>query len=107
MRRIAIVWLCVACLGGPEWSPLEPDRAEATVALTPVVQGLAQPVYVTHAGDGSGRLFIVEQAGRIKVLQPGSVTPTVFLDISGDVLSPASGGGSEQGLLSVAFHPTT
>jgi hypothetical protein len=81
------------------------SAAHAGVGLVPVLGGLSQPTFVTHAGDGSGRLFIVEQPGRIKVLQPGTSTPTVFLDITPIVRSPTSGGGDEQGLLSVAFHP--
>jgi glucose/arabinose dehydrogenase len=72
----------------------------AAVQLTPVVTGLASPIFVGHAGDGSGRLFIVEQAGRIRVLQPGSSTPTLFLDIAAKVVS-----GGERGLLGLAFHP--
>lgn len=74
--------------------------ASARVVLQPVVAGLVDPVYVTHARDGSGRLFIVEQGGRIKVLSPGATTPTVFLDVRGRVLF-----GGEQGLLGLAFHP--
>jgi len=74
------------------------------VSLTQVAAGLARPVHVTHAGDGSGRIFIVEQHGRILILDDdGSTTP--FLDINERVASPAAGGGNEQGLLSVAFPP--
>jgi glucose/arabinose dehydrogenase len=58
------------------------------------------PVLVTNAGDGSRRLFVVEQAGVIKVVQPGSTSPTVFMDITSRVLS-----GGERGLLGLAFHP--
>jgi glucose/arabinose dehydrogenase len=72
------------------------------VALVQVAAGLVSPVHITHAGDGSGRLFIVEQAGRVKILQGGSISG-VFLDIVDRVLPPAS---SEQGLLSVAFPPS-
>ena len=68
--------------------------------LQPVVVDLVEPVYVTHARDGSARLFAVEQPGRIKVLSPGATTPTVFLDIRGRVLA-----GGERGLLGLAFHP--
>lgn len=68
--------------------------------LSPVASGLSQPLHVTSAGDGTDRLFVVEKAGRIKVIQNGAVTGT-FLDITGRVLSA----GSEQGLLSVAFPP--
>jgi hypothetical protein len=75
--------------------------AQASVVLEPVVtSGLSSPLYLTHPRDGSGRLFIVEQGGLIKVLQPGATTPTVFLDIRTKVL-----GGGEQGLLGLAFHP--
>ncbi len=74
--------------------------AEAAIRLDPLLQGLSTPVYVTNAHDDSNRLFIVEQAGRIKVLAPGATTPTVFLDITSRVLS-----GGERGLLGLAFHP--
>ena len=69
-------------------------------ALEPFVVGLQQPLFLTHAGDGSDRKFIVEQGGRILVVQPGSTTVTVFLDIRMRVLS-----GGERGLLGLAFHP--
>ena len=72
----------------------------AQVQLTPVVSGLTSPVFVGHAGDNLSRLFIVEQAGIIKVLQAGSSTPTVFMDIRSKILS-----GGERGLLGLAFHP--
>ena len=51
----------------------------AAVQLVPVVSGLASPVFVGHAGDGSNRLFIVEQGGTLRVLQSGASSPTVFL----------------------------
>lgn len=70
------------------------------IELVPVVSGLASSVYVTHSRDRSGRLFIVEQEGIIKILQPGSSLPTVFLNITSRVLS-----GGERGLLGLAFHP--
>jgi glucose/arabinose dehydrogenase len=68
--------------------------------LTFVLGNLSAPLYLTNARDGSNRLFVVEQGGRILVLQPGASTPTVFLDITALVLS-----GGEQGLLGLAFHP--
>ncbi len=77
-----------------------PVAVAAGIDLQPVLTGLSQPVFLTNAHDGSRRLFIVEQPGVIKVLQPGSTTPTVFLDNSARVLS-----GGEQGLLGLAFHP--
>lgn len=74
--------------------------AAAVVQLEPIVTGLASPIYVTSAKDGTDRRFIVEQGGVIKVLQPGATTPSVFLDITTRVLS-----GGERGLLGLAFHP--
>jgi glucose/arabinose dehydrogenase len=70
------------------------------VALRRIVAGLSSPVQVTHAGDRSGRLFIVEQGGRIRILKNGRLLPRPFLDITSKVTS-----GGEMGLLSVAFHP--
>lgn len=77
-----------------------PGDADASIRLVPVLSGLDNPVLVTNARDGSNRLFIVEQAGVIKVLQPGAASPTVLLDISTKVLF-----GGEQGLLGLTFHP--
>ena len=64
-----------------------------------VTSGLSSPLGVTHAKDGSGRLFVVERDGRVRVVKGGRVTGT-FLDLRG----PVSAGG-ERGLLNVAFHP--
>ena len=72
----------------------------AKVQLAELADGLDDPVYLTHAGDGSGRIFVVEQAGRVRVLRDGVIAPEPFLDISRIVRS-----GGERGLLSVAFHP--
>ncbi len=66
-----------------------------------VVSDLTKPVGITHAGDGSGRLFIIEQAGMIRILVNGELSPNPFLDIRQRV----GDGGSEQGLLGLAFHP--
>src|SRR3954470_8509159 len=76
------------------------STAATALQLTPVASGLSSPTFIANAGDGSNRLFIVEQGGTIRVLQPGSSTPTLFLDIHTKVVA-----GGEQGLLSLAFHP--
>lgn len=77
------------------------DFTVQAIQLEPVVTtGLLSPLYVTNAHDTTNRLFIIERGGVIKVLQPGSSTPTVFLDITTRVLS-----GGERGLLGLAFHP--
>jgi glucose/arabinose dehydrogenase len=71
------------------------------IGLRPVISGLDSPVYLTNAGDGSNRLFVLEQRGMVKVIQPGESTATVFLDVSPLV----SSSGGERGLLGLAFHP--
>jgi len=72
----------------------------SALGLEPVLGGLASPLYVTNARDKSGRLFVVEQSGIVKVVAPGSSTAAVFLDITDRVLA-----GGEQGLLGLTFHP--
>jgi glucose/arabinose dehydrogenase len=71
------------------------------VALEPVADGFRAPLYLTHAGDGSERMFVVEKRGTIAILHDGRRVERPFLDITNLVGSDAS----EQGLLSVAFHP--
>ncbi len=76
-------------------------ESPAAITLQPfITTGLSSPVFMTRATDRSQRLFIVQQGGLIRVVQPGSTTPTTFLDITGPVLS-----GGERGLLGLAFHP--
>jgi glucose/arabinose dehydrogenase len=72
-----------------------------SVVLTQLPGGLSAPVHVTNAHDGSGRLFIVEQPGTIRIFKNGAFLATPFLDIS----ALASYDAGERGLLSVAFHP--
>ena len=76
------------------------ETAWPTIDTQLVAGGFENPVHITHAGDGSGRLFIVEQPGRIKILLEGSPQSTL-LDITDRVRST----GNEEGLLSLAFPP--
>lgn len=85
----------------PSPTPALFDPAALDLRLELVADGLNAPVYVTHAGDGSSRLFVVEKRGAIRTLADGQANPAPFLDIRSIVGSR----GSEQGLLSVAFHP--
>ncbi|HXF61523.1 MAG TPA: PQQ-dependent sugar dehydrogenase [Caldilineaceae bacterium] len=77
------------------------DPAQVMLALEPVTQDLQAPLFATHAGDGSGRLFILEKSGLIRILRDGQVVEPPFLDLTDRVLSS----GSEQGLLGLAFDP--
>ena len=84
--------------------PAQEHLAGSTPRLRTVFTGLDRPVLLRNAKDGTGRIFIVEQSGKIKVAQRGSLAPTVFIDLSSKILVPEP--GDERGLLGVAFHPT-
>ena len=85
--------LCVLALATPQGAGAV---VWPRIRLGTPIRGFSQPVHVANAGDGSGRLFVVEQAGRIRLLKQGVPQSTPLLDISGRVT--ASG---ERGLLSV------
>ena len=72
----------------PDWPQIE------------ITAGLSLPIQVTHAGDGSGRIFVVEQQGRIRIVNNGVIVNTPFLDVSHRVSCCW-----ERGFLSVAFPP--
>ena len=76
------------------------SRAGVTVTAEIAVQGLHAPVDVASAGDGSGRLFVVEQAGVIRIVRDGAALDRHFLDLHERIAS-----GGERGLLGLAFHP--
>jgi glucose/arabinose dehydrogenase len=81
-------------------APAVDPAAAQQIQLTPVIGGIDSPVAITHAGDGSGRLFITQQTGRIMVFDGQRLLPAPFLDISALITT-----GGERGLFSVAFHP--
>src|SRR5215208_2272436 len=91
-------------------SPVDPSAIDTPASTTTfpdpnayqwqmVVSGLARPVDLQ--ADGSGRLFIIEKAGRIRILENDQLVDAAFLDITDRVGSD----GNEQGLLGLAFHP--
>jgi glucose/arabinose dehydrogenase len=94
---VLISILVVLSLVQPDHNFAPPaEAAPFTPALVKVVGGLSQPVFVTSARDGSGRLFVVEKTGKIKVVVDGQVQ-------SPELLSVAVSGSNEQGLLGLAF----
>jgi glucose/arabinose dehydrogenase len=97
--RVAALLLLAAwgCDGEPGGTLPDPDGLE--LQLQVVVSGLRNPVHLT-APAGDARLFVVEQEGRIRIVQNGQLLSTPFLDIVSKV-----GSGGERGLLSMAFHP--
>ncbi len=81
---------------------LASDSALTTIR---VAQGLTRPSLVTAAPGDVARVFVLEQDGRIRIIENGVLLPTAFLDIASIVRSPADGAGNEEGLLGLAFHP--
>jgi len=78
------------------------------VQLVKVAEGFNDPVNVANAGDGSGRIFVVERVGRVKVVdRDGNVQEEPFLDLTtiNPLGSDVQTGFVEQGLYSIAFHP--
>jgi glucose/arabinose dehydrogenase len=109
MRFVAFVAIaavgCAPMEAGAAKAPEPPlaQRAEpwANMALERAITGFRQPLLITHAGDGSGRVFVAEQGGLVKVVRNGAVEATPFLDAS----SVVGRVGGEQGFLGLAFHP--
>lgn len=82
-------------------NPTAASPSASTPALELVSDDVRQPVFATHAGDGSGRLFVVEKGGTIAILRDGQRAEPAFLDLT----TVVNANGSEQGLLGLAFHP--
>ena len=84
---------------------LEPiPMGDIAVELAPLATGLTSPMGLTHAGDGSDRLFVYDQDGRVHLIKDGAVQANPFLDAR-DHLVSLSAGFDERGLLGLAFHP--
>jgi len=100
MLVIAATALVAGCgTGGTGTSVRGFTGTGSDLTLLPIADGFASLAFLTHQPDDD-RLFVVEQLGRIWIIDNGEVQPVPFLDISDIVLI-----GGEQGLLSVAFHP--
>jgi glucose/arabinose dehydrogenase len=97
-RTLLSLLLLAACSGSEPGDPGE-TPGQPALRLVEVASGLQSPVHLT-APASDARLFIVEQPGRIRIVENGQLLPTPFLDIAAKVSS-----GGERGLLSVAFHP--
>lgn len=76
------------------------DLAHLSLGLEKRWSGFRSPLFLTNAGDGSGRLFVLEQGGRVRVIENGAVQKDPYLDLSSKVSS-----GGERGLLGIAFSP--
>lgn len=91
----------LAAAAAPAGTNVDFQPADRALSTEVVVDGLETPLFVTHAADGSGDLYLLEKAGLIRVIRAGELLPEPFLDISERVTT----GGNEQGLLGLAFAP--
>jgi len=87
-------------------------KGSITIDLELVASDLVAPVHLTHAGDGTGRLFVVDQPGQIRIIDnTGTLLEQPFLDITSDIITLGFFGSfdendfDERGLLGLAFHP--
>src|SRR5687768_14100435 len=108
IRKISFLSLIlISLLSTGNARAVEPLRVEfaaieaQNIKFLEVISGITQPLFITNASDGSGRLFIIQRAGQILIYKNGALLPTPFLNIQAIVNSTAG----EQGLLSLAFHP--
>ncbi|MBV6497681.1 MAG: hypothetical protein DYH05_05095 [Acidobacteria bacterium ACB1] len=90
---IAIIFATVGVFAQPQPAPYTPRLQTFTT-------GPSSPVLIRSANDGSGRLFVVQQSGTIRVFLPGQRTSEQFIDISTKISA-----GGERGLLGLTFHP--
>ena len=81
-------------------SPPSPAGPPPPLTLNPVVSGLTNPVDLQFPNDGTGRFFVIQQTGSIRIGSNGALLATPFLDISSKVHF-----SGEMGLLGLAFHP--
>jgi hypothetical protein len=96
---VSLAWAIAACDGAaPTDGGGGPDTS--TVTLTPVASGLTNPTFLTAPPGDTGRLFVLEQNGYVRIIKHGTLLATPFLDVHTLV-----SGGSEQGLLGFAFYP--
>jgi glucose/arabinose dehydrogenase len=109
-QKVYVVWallgagLLAAVLTGAAGPSVTETAAQSSelpaIVLASPITGLAQPVSITHAGDGSGRIFVVQQNGQIRIIRNGILSSTPFLNLSTRIST-----GGERGLLGLAFPP--
>ncbi|MFN2626807.1 MAG: sorbosone dehydrogenase family protein, partial [Mycobacteriales bacterium] len=99
LLSVAALLPALLLLGLLETNANAGDPRQIQVSFARIGSGLVSPVTIGNAFDNSGRLFILEQAGRVRVYRAGRIASTPYIDIRSRVLS-----GGERGLLGIAFH---
>lgn len=103
IRSILFVFIVLSFSALP--AVMAQEEAAHAVGVELVAEGLTAPVAMATPNDGSGRIFIVDQAGMIRVLTPDAgLLPDPFLDLTGLII-PLRTDYDERGVLGLAFHP--
>ncbi len=100
VAAIVVLSALVAACGAGATTQTTAQAEAASFRPRVTVRGLSAPVFVTGAPGQAGRLYVVEQGGKIRVWEKGALRRAPFLDVSSLITS-----GGEQGLLGLAFHP--
>lgn len=112
-KALSLTGCLLSAILGTSLFAVRADAAFPKLALKPIsLNQVHSPTTITHAPDGSGRLFVCDQPGIIYVIENGFLQPTPFLDISATAANAAdrkvvgvTTGYSERGLLGLTFHP--
>jgi glucose/arabinose dehydrogenase len=99
---LGVIVLTAVGAGGAQSDGADPDAPAVELRL--VADGLAVPVFLTEPDDGSGRLFVVDQVGQVRIVEDGRLLTAPFLDVS-DRIVELDPNYDERGLLGLAFHP--
>jgi glucose/arabinose dehydrogenase len=106
---MVLVWFILIPVVHSQEAPITirsapPDRSQ--VQLVEIASGFDRPLGLTSPSDGSGRLFVIQQSGRIRIIENGGYKDPPFLDLT-DIISQDvfSGSYTERGLLGMVFHP--
>jgi len=105
--------ICTMTTGQPLDDPIPQIIAKGSIQieLNTIATGLTAPNVLTHARDGSGRLFVTEQNGTVRIINDDQLQPEPFLDVSARLVDLGFFGSQdendfdERGLLGLAFHP--
>jgi glucose/arabinose dehydrogenase len=113
MTGAALALTAITCTTPAAQAPAAPppdpiphgiDASPVKVKAHLVAEGLTNPLWATNAGDGSGRLFVIEQVGRVRIIKDGKLLAKPALDVSG-LMVELKPNFDERGLLGLAFHP--
>ena len=101
LKALAVLFVVLPLLSACAQTSSQGDtQNDASDTFERVVNGLNGPIDLVNAGDGSGRMFVVEQEGFVRILEDGSLKETPFIEITDRTRA-----GGERGLLGLAFHP--